>query len=246
MPDRAHAGRVLLSTHNKNHCSIPGGMDVMAAKEKKEEKTEEAVVLTEAERLQLLEGNNKLNRILLIVMLVIVGFALPITLTIALLGGSGDEEAGAASAKQTETLQEQVKMLKGQLSDLQTVLSTQSDQMKVLQTTVVAQASVPQYAAPAESSEMPADSPAAASRPDPKMIAQITKVLLGQEVDMQQILLNQQNSMRDLANMVPGSRSWLEDYKESTNKLIANSKARSVELQRWAKHAMQPPAPAAP
>ena len=70
-----------------------------ADKEKKEEKAEAEVVLTEAERLQILEGNNKLNRILLIVMLVIVGFALPITLTISLLGGSGDEEASAASAK---------------------------------------------------------------------------------------------------------------------------------------------------
>jgi hypothetical protein len=221
-------------------------MDVMAAKEKKEEKTEEAVVLTEAERLQVLEGNNKLNRILLIVMLVIVGFALPITLTISLLGGSGDEEASAASAKQTAALEEQVKTLKGQLSDLQIVLTTQSDQMKVMQTTIVAQASTPQYTAPAEPAEQPDGTTAPASRPDPRMIVQITKVLLGQEVDMQQILLNQQNSMRDLANMVPGSRSWLEDYKESTNKLIANSKARSVELQRWAKQAMQPPAPAAP
>jgi hypothetical protein len=220
-------------------------MDVMAAKEKKEEKTEEAVVLTEAERLQVLEGNNKLNRILLIVMLVIVGFALPITLTISLLGGSGDEEASAASAKQSAALEEQVKTLKGQLSDLQIVLTTQSDQMKVMQTTIVAQASTPQYAAPAEPTEQLDGNATPAAGPDPRMIMQITKVLLGQEVDMQQVLLNQQNSMRDLANMVPGSRSWLEDYKESTNKLIANSKARSVELQRWAKNAVKPPAPPA-
>ena len=218
----------------------------MAAKEKKEEPAAEAVVLTEAERLQILEGNNKLNRILLIVMLVIVGFALPITLTISLIGGSGDEEASAASAKQTADLEKQVESLKGQLSDLQIVLSTQSEQMKVLQTTLVAQASVPQYVPPAEPSTVPETAAMPASQPDPKMIMQVTRVLVGQEVDMQQILLNQQNSMRDLANMVPGSRSWLEDYKESTNKLIANSKARAVELQRWAKSASQAPAQTTP
>ena len=77
------------------------------------------------------------------------------------------------------------------------------------------------------------------------MIMQVTRILLGQEADMQQVLINQQNSMRDLANMVPGSRSWLEDYKESTNKLLANSKARAIELQRWAKSATKPAAPPA-
>lgn len=214
-----------------------------ADKDKKDEKAEAEVVLTEAERLQLLEGNSKLNRILLIVMLVIVGFALPITLTISLLSSGGGEES-AASVKQAAALQEQVKTLKGQLSDLQTVLTTQSEQMKALQTTVTTQASMPQYDALADNPGTTNSAAAPApNQANPKVILEVTRILLGQEADTQQMLVIQQNSLRDLANMVPGSRSWLEDYKESTNKLIASSKARSIELQRWAKLATKPATP---
>jgi hypothetical protein len=39
--------------------------------------------------------------------------------------------------------------------------------------------------------------------------------------------------MRDLAGMIAGSRSWLEDYQEALDKPLNESRARVKELQQW-------------
>ncbi|MNG28117.1 hypothetical protein D3C84_1133340 [compost metagenome] len=40
--------------------------------------------------------------------------------------------------------------------------------------------------------------------------------------------------MRDLAGMIAGSRSWLDDYNEALDKSLAESQARVEQLQQWA------------
>ncbi len=195
----------------------------MSSDKKEEKAAAEVIVLSDAERLQLLEGQAKLGRILLFVILGLLGFALPIVLTIALVGGDSAEPVDYS--KPIAALEAENKTLHEQLTTLEEKLKKQSEQLLAVQTSQVTQS------VSSESGEK------VVTRTDPVMIYQVAKALLGQEQDLQQTLLTQQTSMRDLANMVPGSRSWLQDYNEALNKLLAASKARVLELQRWAKSA---------
>lgn len=195
----------------------------MSSDKKEEKAAAEVIVLSDAERLQLLEGQAKLGRILLFVILGLLGFALPIVLTIALVGGDSAEPVDYS--KPIAALEAEDKTLHEQLTTLEEKLKKQSEQLLAVQTSQVTQS------VSSESGEK------VVTRTDPVMIYQVAKALLGQEQDLQQTLLTQQTSMRDLANMVPGSRSWLQDYNEALNKLLAASKARVLELQRWAKSA---------
>ena len=195
----------------------------MSSDKKEEKAAAEVIVLSDAERLQLLEVQAKLGRILLFVILGLLGFALPIVLTIALVGGDSAEPVDYS--KPIAALEAENKTLHEQLTTLEEKLKKQSEQLLAVQTSQVTQS------VSSESGEK------VVTRTDPVMIYQVAKALLGQEQDLQQTLLTQQTSMRDLANMVPGSRSWLQDYNEALNKLLAASKARVLELQRWAKSA---------
>lgn len=57
-------------------------------------------------------------------------------------------------------------------------------------------------------------------------------MMLEQEQSYQLHLNALKNGMRDLARMVPGSRTWLEDYEEQMNTAINQSKARMSQLSR--------------
>lgn len=195
----------------------------MASDKKEAKEAVEAIVLTDAERLQILEGQGKLNRIMLFIMLGLLGFALPIILTIALVGG-GDDEAVDYS-KPIKALEAENITLHEQLQAMEAKLKKQGEQLLEMQSAQLSQS------VNKDTGEK------VLVRTDPKLIYQVAKALLGQEQDLQQTLLTQQTSMRDLANMVPGSRSWVQDYNEALNKLLATSKARVLELQRWAKSA---------
>ena len=201
----------------------------MSSDKKEEKAAAEVIVLSDAERLQLLEGQAKLGRILLFVILGLLGFALPIVLTIALVGGDSAEPVDYS--KPIAALEAENKTLHEQLTTVEEKLKKQSEQLLAVQTSQVTQSVSSVSSVSSESGEK------VVTRTDPVMIYQVAKALLGQEQDLQQTLLSQQTSMRDLANMVPGSRSWLQDYNEALNKLLAASKARVLELQRWAKSA---------
>ncbi|MNG39775.1 hypothetical protein D3C84_1280370 [compost metagenome] len=57
--------------------------------------------------------------------------------------------------------------------------------------------------------------------------------LIGQEQSYQKTIVALKNGMRDLAGMIAGSRSWLEDYEADLNKPLAESQARTKALQQW-------------
>ena len=57
-------------------------------------------------------------------------------------------------------------------------------------------------------------------------------MMLEQEQSYQLHLNALKNGMRDLARMVPGSRTWLEDYEEQMDEAISQSKARMNKLSR--------------
>lgn len=57
-------------------------------------------------------------------------------------------------------------------------------------------------------------------------------MMLEQEQSYQLHLNALKDGMRDLARMVPGSRTWLEVYEEQMNTAISQSKARMTQLSR--------------
>ncbi|HSC83413.1 MAG TPA: hypothetical protein VLC30_07310, partial [Pseudomonas sp.] len=75
---------------------------------------------------------------------------------------------------------------------------------------------------------------AAPSGPDRATVKQLANVLIGQEQNYQQSITALKNGMRDLAGMIAGSRSWLEDYEADLNKPLGESQARVKALQQWA------------
>ncbi len=58
------------------------------------------------------------------------------------------------------------------------------------------------------------------------------KLMLEQEKSIQSFLKNLKSGMYDLAHMIPGSRTWLEQYNVEMNKALQLSLQRSRELTR--------------
>ena len=172
--------------------------------------------LSDAERLQVLEKSAKLNRWLLFgvagaVLLLLLGL-----LTVQVVGLFADDPSKVA-VEQISQLQKQVSGLKTEVSELQTHVQKQDAQLALQQAGNLSGILKP------------------AQTEDPGTVSQLAKTLQGQENDFQQVILTLQVGMRDLAYMLPGSRTWLDYYTETLNKSLATSKARSLELQQWAK-----------
>lgn len=184
-------------------------------------------VLSDAERLQALEKTVKLNRLILLGLAAVVLVIVLVTVIVQSVNLMSSDPADEA-AVQIDQLKKQLHSVQGDLSEMQDQLHKQEAQL-----TQVAQ----QPAANSAASAKPAQS-------DPGTVEQVSKTLLGQEKDFQQVVQTLQVGMRDLAYMLPGSRSWLELYTESLNKSVATSKLRSNDIQQWAKG--QLPVTAAP
>jgi predicted PurR-regulated permease PerM len=174
-------------------------------------------VLSDAERLQLLETAGKLNRLILFglagVVLVIV-LVTVIVQTVHLMSSDPAEQ----TAEQIDQLQKQLHGVQGEVAELKQQL-------------VAAEAKV------AHVSQQQTGNLAGILKPaqNPGTVEQLAKTLLGQEQDFQQVVLTLQVGMRDLAYMLPGSRTWLEYYTEALSKSVATSKVRSTEIEQWAK-----------
>lgn len=65
--------------------------------------------------------------------------------------------------------------------------------------------------------------------------ASFRKIFIRQEKSYQRHLNALKQGMRDLAKMLPGSRTWLEIYNEQINLVIAQSKQRVAELEAMQK-----------
>ncbi|MFT7372575.1 MAG: t-SNARE complex subunit (syntaxin) [Oleiphilaceae bacterium] len=59
----------------------------------------------------------------------------------------------------------------------------------------------------------------------------LKKVMLEQEQGFQKFLMALQSGTYDLAHMVPGSRTWLDQYSEEINSSVSHSKARIKSLE---------------
>lgn len=172
--------------------------------------------LSDAERLQALEKSSTLSRLILYGVAGVVVLLLLVLLAVQVSGLLADDPNKAA-AEQISQLEKQVHGLKGEISELQGQVQKQGAQLALQQSGNLAGILKP------------------AATEDPGTVGQLAKTLQGQENDFQQVILTLQVGMRDLAYMLPGSRTWLEYYTETLNKSLATSKARTLELQQWAK-----------
>ena len=172
--------------------------------------------LSDAERLQALEKSSKLSRLILYGVVGVVVLMLVVLLAVQVSGLLADDPNKAA-AEQISQLEKQVHGLKGEISELQGQVQKQGAQLALQQSGNLTGILKP------------------AATEDPGTVGQLAKTLQGQENDFQQVILTLQVGMRDLAYMLPGSRTWLDYYTETLNKSLATSKARTLELQQWAK-----------
>ncbi|ENB5894190.1 MULTISPECIES: hypothetical protein [Pseudomonas] len=172
--------------------------------------------LSDAERLQALEKSSTLSRLILYGVAGVVVLMLVVLLAVQVSGLLADDPNKAA-AEQISQLEKQVHGLKGEISELQGQVQKQGAQLALQQSGNLTGILKP------------------AATEDPGTVGQLAKTLQGQENDFQQVILTLQVGMRDLAYMLPGSRTWLDYYTETLNKSLATSKARTLELQQWAK-----------
>lgn len=81
---------------------------------------------------------------------------------------------------------------------------------------------------------------------DSSQAAVFKAMFLEQEKSYQQHLTTLKQGMRDLARMIPGSRTWLEIYEEQMDSVIAQSAARMAKLAQVPVHKGAPPIEAIP
>ncbi|MGG5870164.1 hypothetical protein [Pseudomonas peli] len=179
----------------------------------------EGGALSEEERLQLLTTAGKRNRLFILALAGVLGSLMlaSVAMNIYSAFSAGDEP-------RIQALEKQVLRLEQQLVVQQTALSNQEE--------VLASQQASQLTGMFERVE------------NPDSIAEVSKVLQAQERDYQQVMQGLKAGMRDLANMLPGSRSWLAHYEEAIDRAQLNSRQRSEDIQAWSDKAQQP-APAA-
>ena len=174
---------------------------------------------SDEERLAKLEKANRLNRILIFALALLLFIVLSSLATSAVVKMLADEpppfdpEAFAALQHHAEELEKQVNALK-------------EDQKR--QDALLKLAATPPPPPPAA-----AAAPAAPPAQDIAALKLMGRTLLGQEQSYQQSLQTLKNGMRDLADMIPGSRSWLDDYNEEIDKAINASVQRTKAIQQW-------------
>lgn len=173
---------------------------------------------SDEERLAKLEKANRLNRILIFALAMLLFIILSSLATSAVVKMLADEpppfdpEAFAALQHRAEQLETELNTLK-------------EDQKR--QDALLKLAATPPPPAPA------AAAPAAPPSQDIAALKLMGRTLLGQEQSYQQSLAALKNGMRDLADMVPGSRSWLDDYNEEIDKAVNASMQRVKAIQQW-------------
>jgi chromosome segregation ATPase len=172
------------------------------------------------QRLERLEKNRRLDRILLFILAAVLAMTLASWLTIGLFGRSGEQEE-SSGAKQILGLQEQASALQKQVAALEQQVSQHGHQLSSLQSS---KAAVP------------------LSSGDNRVVQQqVAHTLIGQEQSFQHSLAALKNGMRDLAGMIAGSRSWLSDYQEALDKQVGASQARAQRLQQWSSDSSETP-----
>lgn len=184
-------------------------------------------VLTEQERIEQLERAGKLNRMLIFGLAGALVVNLIAWVLVAFLSGPDtpdvEDQAALASLASVEALQKEIGALQLLIAPLQQQIK---DQQKLILLQAQQKSIPPSEAQAPEVAAVPREQ----GRENVRMVA---RTLIGQEYNYQQTLNSLRDGMRELANMTPGSRSWLDFYTESLAKPMADSQARVKALQAW-------------
>lgn len=180
-----------------------------------ETREESSEVVSDEQRLGVLEKGQKLDRIILFALTAVLAVVLASWLTSGLMSMLSEEEA-SISASQVEAMQAKTSALEQQVVELQQQLSEQSALLTALQNRTAAE---------------PAQIASGDNGDNDELTKQLTETLIGQEQSFQQSLSALKAGMRDLAGMIAGSRSWLADYNEALDKQLAASQARVKQLR---------------
>lgn len=164
------------------------------------------------------------NRLVLLVVTGLITVMLASWLTLGIISYTS-EDAPDVLTGQVAALEQRLGQLDDSLQQQKALIEQQQAELTT-QNALIARLSAP--------------SPAGS---DPALRKQLARSLIGQELGFQQSLLALKSGMRDLAAMIPGSRSWLADYEEALNKPLAESGTRVKELQQWSSEAAATPAP---
>lgn len=165
--------------------------------------------LSDEQRLALLEKDRRFDRIILLVMAALLAILLASWLTWGFMSFFGEEE-DAIGSSQLEALQKQ-------LATLETQVANQELQLTRLDSMARSQ-----------------PGPSAPNGDNRELLQQLAGILITQEQGFQHSLAALKSGMRDLAGMIAGSRSWLDDYNEALDKSLAESQARVKQQQQWA------------
>ncbi|MDM8349959.1 hypothetical protein P8H27_13800 [Pseudomonas sp. sp1636] len=177
--------------------------------------------LSDEQRLTALENNRRRDRILLGLLAGLLTVMLASWLTWGLMSLFAEEQ-DTLDNSQVETLRIQQSSLEKQVAGLKLELANLGAKFS----------STP--ALPAPNSDNRAS------------LEHLARLLQAQELGFQQSLAALKNGMRDLAGMIAGSRSWLDDYNEALDKELAASQARLSKLQQWASGKQPEPAVSSP
>ncbi len=175
---------------------------------------------TEQDRLEKLEKNAKLDRLLILALAAALLLSLLGWVSVALWGGAKEEaqEALVASQASVDALQKELAAQQLLIGTLQQQVQDQNKLILLIQKQPPAP-SVPSTSQPANKG--------------PDSVHMVARTLIGQERNYQQSIAALKTGMRDLAHMVAGSRSWLAFYEEALNKPLADSQARVEALEKW-------------
>ena len=174
--------------------------------------------LSVEEHLEKLEKTSRLNRLYL--------FAMAALLLISLLSMSSyaayeilSDKSTAFSPEAFSALQQRADNLEQQLTALQQEQVRMEDLLKRLSSS--------------DLESMLSDESTLSLSGNTSTLKLVGLSLLGQEQSLQQSLQTLKHGMRDLATMIPGSRSWLADYNEELNKIHNASVKRAKAIQNW-------------
>ena len=168
--------------------------------------------LSEEERIELLEQEEKSDRIWLWVVSLVGGLALLIWLVMTLISSLSDE-SDVLSVDNVQAMEQRVATLEKSVERLERLVAMQDEQLASLKAN--------QFTGLHRVID------------DKSTVGRVALVLQEQEKDYQQVMDGLKTGMRDLANMLPGSRSWLSDYSEAIELAQASSRKRVTELQKW-------------
>lgn len=171
--------------------------------------------LSEEQRLQLLTNAGRRNRLIIFALAALLGSLMLLSAGLNLYGLLGADDDARVAA-----LEQQVARLEQRLAAQQEALSNQEE--------LLASQQANQLTGMFERAE------------NPDNIAEVSKVLQAQEADYQQVMLGLKAGMAELANMLPGSRSWLSFYTEAIDRAQVNSRKRSENIRAWSEKAKQP------